>query len=321
MKRTSLVWLLVPAGVLALCLFLRSEMERTRSQLRREVQEEITKAPTSALESAVDLLKKTPQEIGRALPLPTNGLSGTNLDPGAVASRLLDLAAQTAQKIDRVGLDATRMSDAEEAEAGAEMDKEITRQFPVVPDSPHAARLERLLRPILAQRQRKEIQYTVRVVESGLVNAFSLAGGYLYVTTAFLREFPADASVAMTMAHEVGHVELRHCVERMQYQRLARKTIGGFADIGQLVYAVFSTPYTKDQEFAADEYGYLACRQTGWASQELLDLLSQLEAHERLETAPARTPAPDSLETKLAEYFKSHPPTRERKRRLEVLQQ
>ena len=83
----------------------------------------------------------------------------------------------------------------------------LTNQFTRVSESPAYARIARLMAPILEDRKRKQLQYTFHVVESKMVNAFSLAGGHVYVTTAFLHEFPSDAALVMALGHEVGHVE------------------------------------------------------------------------------------------------------------------
>ena len=347
MKRNTIIWLSVFAGFVFFCFYMRWEMERNRAKLTADVQNEISKAPANIIQSVSDAVLKgtinvdsnspktnavlTPggvlDDIAGVIkrtiePGSTSATKATNTDLENVGGRVLDAATQTARKVDRIGLDATRMSDEQEIEFGAEMADAMTNQFTLVSESPAYARIARLMTPILDERSRKQIQYKFHVVESKMVNAFSLAGGHVYITTAFLNEFPSDAALVMALSHEVAHVELRHCVEKVQYVRLGTKTVGKVAMLGGVLYNALATPYTKDQEFDADKYGFLACRKAGWSAAELISLLTDLEAYEhRDETVPKTTNSESALETKLKNYFRSHPPTNERKMRLEALNQ
>lgn len=159
-------------------------------------------------------------------------------------------------------------------------------------------------------------------MDSDTANAYSVAGGYIYFTRAFLKQFPSDAAIAMTLGHEIGHVDLRHCVEKLQYQAAGKQIVGDLASLAQLAYTTMRSAYTKDQEFEADQYGFEAARKAGWKSEELLGFIRGLAAYERKQTTKGgigetrQSELP--LATKLAEYLATHPPTEERLRRLEA---
>ncbi len=151
-----------------------------------------------------------------------------------------------------------------------------------------------------------------------MINAFGSAGGHIYFTTAFLRRFTTDGELAMTLGHEIAHIDLKHAVRKVQYEYQSEKVVGGLAKIGQVVYGVLSLPYSREQEFDADAAGFDACRKAGWSSGSLLvlfDNLIRLE-HDGQRKAEAVSGPPSDLERRLGDYFSSHPPTEERLARL-----
>ena len=55
---------------------------------------------------------------------------------------------------------------------------------------------------------------TFTVLDSPIVNAFAMPGGYVYVTRGLLALANSEAEVAGVLAHEIGHVTARHAAER-----------------------------------------------------------------------------------------------------------
>jgi predicted Zn-dependent protease len=242
--------------------------------------------------------------------------------PQGLFDTLLDTTVKTAQKVDRIGLEMTRMTDAEESALGAEIDKEVLLYAPVFENAATQQRLTKLAAPLIEQRQRRAINYTVRIVDSDVVNAYSIAGGYVYITRAFLKEFPSDAAIVMALGHEVGHVDLRHCVEKVQYQAAGKKLAGDVAGLAQIAYGTLRSAYTKEQEFDADKYGFEAACKAGWRPSELLDFIRGLAAYENRQNTnsdPQLDHGQSELGNKLTEYLATHPPGAERVRKLEAL--
>jgi predicted Zn-dependent protease len=193
--------------------------------------------------------------------------------------------------------------------------------MPEANDPKSLARLESLAKPLIDQCQRKLILYKIRIVKSSKINAFGCAGGHVYITTTFLKRFTTDEELAMTLGHEIAHVELKHAVHKVQYLYRTRKTLGEAANIGQVAYAVLSAPYTKDQEFEADAVGFDACRKVGWETAKLLALFegfSQLEQEQAKSRVGGATETGSDLERKAGDYFSTHPGAAERLVRLKA---
>ncbi len=292
-------------------LFLKYEMDRNRQILVQNVDQAVRETSGRI---AQDTLGKLDVVLSNA-----EAQGEIQIVTNHPFKTLLNLATNAGHHVNRMALDATELSDAEEMDLGRKLDKEILRDMPEVSDPVNSARLQALTKGLLNQCQRQQITYHFRIVRSKMVNAFSIAGGYVYVTSAFMERFPSDGDLALTIGHELGHVELRHAVHKVQYQYQAQKALGDEAgSIVQLAYRVLSSPFSKKDEYAADAWGFTACKNAGWKPAQLFLLFENLEKYER-ETQPKETEPPSEFERRMGQYFASHPPTADRLARLEAM--
>ena len=58
--------------------------------------------------------------------------------------------------------------------------------------------------------ERRDLGYTFTVVDSDMVNAFAVPGGYIYVTRGLLALFDDEAELAGVLGHELGHITALH---------------------------------------------------------------------------------------------------------------
>ncbi len=61
---------------------------------------------------------------------------------------------------------------------------------------------------------RPKIEYHVRILDSPVVNAFAVPGGYVYLTRGILAQFNNEAEVMGVLGHEMGHIAARHSVSQ-----------------------------------------------------------------------------------------------------------
>src|SRR5437588_4885115 len=71
-------------------------------------------------------------------------------------------------------------------------------------------------------------------LNSGVENAFSVPGGYVYVTRQLMGLMDDESELAFALGHEVGHIAANHAHIREQYAE--RSTFGW---IGQIIGAIF----------------------------------------------------------------------------------
>lgn len=122
----------------------------------------------------------------------------------------------------------------------------------------------------------------------------------------------SEDEMAAVIGHEMAHVDLRHCIERLQYELTARK-----AEL-DVVYIVTSIPivlfhagYSKNQEIDADRIGLQYAVAEGYSPWGAINLFRRIR--ERYEGKKVEKPSPrGDVIAVLADipiaYFRSHPP-------------
>jgi predicted Zn-dependent protease len=167
--------------------------------------------------------------------------------------------------------------------------------------------------------RRQGIPYQFHVVESPSINAFALPGGHIYVLRGMLDFLQNEAELAAILGHEIGHVDLRHCVERYQYKRVTRRVgeLGQAIDIARILVLL---SYGQYQELEADAEGARLAVDAGYDPAAAEAVFSRLEAPFGEVPRPASTSPVGELnqamEHALSDYFRSHPRSAERARRI-----
>ncbi|MDW8443337.1 MAG: M48 family metalloprotease [Acetobacteraceae bacterium] len=118
--------------------------------------------------------------------------------------------------------------------------------------------------------------WTFTLLNTTVINAFAVPGGYIYVTRALMSLCADEAELAAVIGHEIGHVIHRHAAQR--YDRQVGAQIGGVAAeiLGQVFLGVrgagqiaslagqfWLAAYSREQEFEADTYGVRLLRAGG----------------------------------------------------------
>ena len=143
-----------------------------------------------------------------------------------------------------------------------------------------------------------DLDFTFTVLDTPIVNAFALPGGYVYVTRGLMALARDEAELAGVMAHEIGHVTARHSAER-HGQSLAATIAnigvavlagGQAAQASSTVSGLVLRSYSRDQEFESDTLGGRYLSRTGYDVGAMAGFLSQLQAHSRLEATLSGNP-------------------------------
>ena len=130
----------------------------------------------------------------------------------------------------------------QEVQIGQEVDQELVMQYGLYDDEAVAQYVHGIGEVILAEshmrredtdRQFRETEFFFRVLDSPVVNAFALPGGYIYVTRGLMVHMNNEAQLAVVIGHEIGHVAARHASQRAFRQTLGQIAIIGGAVLGQ----------------------------------------------------------------------------------------
>ncbi len=214
------------------------------------------------------------------------------------------------------------ISEADEARIGAEQHDQILSEFGGAYDDPEVAAYVDSIGQFLAlTSERPDVKFTFTVLNSPIVNAFALPGGYVYVSRGLLALASDEAELAGVIAHEIGHVAARHGAQRMSSGIMAQLGLGllsiltdspelaGVAQIGAMA-AIQS--YSRDQEYEADMLGVRYLSRAGFDTDAMASFLSKMRAHSEVE---ARIAGRSGGGGDQFDIFATHPRTAERVRR------
>jgi len=209
-------------------------------------------------------------------------------------------------------------SDAQEIELGKNADPDIRWQFGgVYRDAQLSEYVDSVGQRVATGSHRSNIPYHFAIVDSSILNAFALPGGYIYITRGLLARLENEAQLASVLGHEIGHVNARHSVKRLQstlgfnvllavvdqvasgsenYERWR----GVIKTTSAVAFATVSLGYSRKDEFQADELGTTYAHRAGYDPEGMTQLLEILKSlHDR---------EPSAVE----EFFMSHPRSSDR---------
>ena len=85
----------------------------------------------------------------------------------------------------------------------------------VLKDGPAVSAVQEMTQRMTAKIPNNPYTFQVSVVQSPMVNAFALPGGYVVVFTGLMRKAESGEEVAGVLSHELNHVLQRHGMERL----------------------------------------------------------------------------------------------------------
>jgi len=217
-------------------------------------------------------------------------------------------------------VDAQAQLSERERRQGASAHEQIVAQYGGVYDHPEIGPyVARVTTRLAGASSMPNEQFRVTVLNSPIVNAFALPGGYVYVTRGLVALANSEAELASVIGHEIAHVTQRHGQGR-QNQAIGATILGavlGIAVGSDLVNQIFSigasgylADYSRDQENEADRVGLEMLTRSGYDPFAAPAFLSSLGAQSALhaELQGAR------YDPNRVDWLASHPATGQRVR-------
>lgn len=200
-------------------------------------------------------------------------------------------------------------TDAEEVQLGKRFSRQIERDMKIYTDPVVTAYIDQLGQHLANHSQRQNITYHFKVVNTDVVNAFAVPGGYLYVNIGLIRAAANESELAGVIGHEIGHVVGKHGVKQMIRQlgltAVAQLALGeNQNELKQMVANLAANgvlmKYSRDAEREADKYAVQEMYDAG------IDPEGMATFFEKLLNLQKGKPS------KLKQLFSTHPPTTER---------
>jgi predicted Zn-dependent protease len=204
------------------------------------------------------------------------------------------------------------VSTQQEVQMGQQEAQQVNAQLPMVQDAVIQNYVNSLGQRIASRTSRADLQWQFQVVNSDVVNAFALPGGFIYINRGVLSRASNMSEVAGVLGHEIEHVVRRHSVKQMEQAQGANVGVGilcaltgvcqsGVAQAainigGTAVFAKFS----RTDEVQADEGGFNNVMRAGISPRGMYTFFQKLLAEEQSGGGSA------------AAWFADHPGTQDR---------
>lgn len=183
----------------------------------------------------------------------------------------------------------------EEISFGKKINDIIKKDNPFINDE-RLVKLQQILNKLTPHIQRSDIKYTISLIKNDLeINAWTHAGGYIYVTTGLINFVQSEDELAFCIAHEIGHNENKHCMAAVQRIKTA-ENMGATPDLAGMAYTIYSSifaAFNQPQEIESDLAGLYLVYKAGYDPERALDFFEKLSIQEQ----------PNALEKML----RSHP--------------
>lgn len=178
-------------------------------------------------------------------------------------------------------------SEAQEVQMGAQYDPQVVATFGEYQDAPTLAFIQARADEMGLISHRPNLKYHVKILDSPVVNAFAVPGGYIYFTRGILAQFNNEAELMGVLGHEMGHITARHSMAKQ-----SKQTIGQLLLIGGMIaseefaqYAQYAMQgmqllflkFSRDDERQADKLGVAYSSQIGYDAGEMAEFFRVLE--------------------------------------------
>jgi predicted Zn-dependent protease len=198
------------------------------------------------------------------------------------------------------------MSAADEVAMGQQTDPQILQTYGKYEDADLARYVTALGKKLGALSHQPNLNYSVRVLDSPVVNAFAVPGGYVYLTRGILAYLNDEAELAGVVAHEIGHIAARHTAQQYSRAQVAQlglglgamvsKTFRKYAGVAQFGVGMLFLSFSRDDESQADTLGVEYSSKAGYDANHMANLFVSLE---RLNPGEAQGGLPG--------WFSTHP--------------
>lgn len=179
------------------------------------------------------------------------------------------------------------VSQQDEIAMGRQTDSQIGQTYGFYEDQKLSAYVDRIGQGIARNTHQPNTQYHFKVLDTPIVNAFAVPGGYVYVTRGILAYLNDEAELAGVIGHELGHVNARHIARQMSLQQVTSlglnlgsavsENFRRYAGLAEFGAGMLFLKFSRDDERQADDLGVEYSSKAGYDANRMAAFFETLE--------------------------------------------
>jgi predicted Zn-dependent protease len=179
------------------------------------------------------------------------------------------------------------MSESQEIALGAQYDPSVIATFGLYQNPALEAFITQKGNEMGKLSHRPKLQYHFRILDSPVINAFAVPGGYIYFTRGILAQFNSEAELVGVLGHEMGHITARHSASQQSKQQLGQLLLVGgmiaseefrqFAGYAMQGMQLLFLKYSRDNERESDNLGVEYASKIGYDAKKMANFFKVLE--------------------------------------------
>ncbi|MEZ0538842.1 M48 family metalloprotease [Fibrella arboris] len=179
------------------------------------------------------------------------------------------------------------MSTEQEIAIGKESHPSIVASMGLYEDARLQAFMNEKGKAMAAISHRPELPYQFYIVDSPIVNAFAVPGGYVYFTRGILAHFNNEAEFAGVLGHEIGHITAKHAARQQTSQILTTggallgaillDKSGGLLESAMQGAQLLQLSYSRAHESESDQIGVGYSSKIGYDANKMADFFATIK--------------------------------------------
>lgn len=179
------------------------------------------------------------------------------------------------------------MSESQEIAMGKQYDPSIVAQYGVYENKALQDFITLKGKEMAAISHRPNLPYEFKILDSPVVNAFAVPGGYVYFTRGIMGHFNNEAEFAGVLGHEIGHITAKHSARQQRDQILGQVLLMGgiifsekfreFADAAQQGVGLLFLKNSRAHESESDKLGVEYSTKIGYDAHQMAGFFKTLK--------------------------------------------
>lgn len=179
------------------------------------------------------------------------------------------------------------MSESQEISMGKEYDPMVVAEYGLYENPTLQSFINDKGKQMGAISHRPNLTYEFKILDSPIVNAFAVPGGYVYFTRGIMCYFNNEAEFAGVLGHEIGHIAARHSAKDQRDQILGQvlfmggvifsETFRQFADVAQQGMGLLFLKNSRAHETESDKLGVEYSTKIGYDAHYMANFFKTLQ--------------------------------------------